>query len=459
MVNIKNKTFRVSIILLMIVVSLSAAYVGSLQKNTASDKEQTQLTSKKQFVCSMHPEIIEDEQGDCPICGMSLIEKIEQTNLSMKKQFVCSMHPEIIEDKPGDCPICGMSLILKIEHDTNSSDSLFTDIVHSVNETVLGSVPVVSPLQADLPVIIEASGIINYDSRRIRTVSARFGGLVERSYVKYQFQPVRKGQKIYDIYCPDIYLDKWNYVQLIQMYPDQDHLTVEARKWLELLGLTKEQVESLKKTVKPDYHLEVYSDADGYAVSADFDSETYFAGSNATTNSSLGFDEGLTIETGTPLFKLVDSKSLRADLKIRTEDVNLLSKGQKVIFNSVTSQKESIEATISQIEPLNGSLFQLVKVYFTQKEGNLLPGSQIQAQIITGNHNALWLPRSAVINLGQRQSIFVMTDGNFIATTIKTGLQSGNHIEILSDIDQNSKIALNALLLIDSDGFILAKSQ
>jgi Cu(I)/Ag(I) efflux system membrane fusion protein len=435
-----------------------AMAVISIKKNPDSEKDDAALIQKKQYVCSMHPQVLQDNPGDCPICGMSLIEKIDQSKLAIKKQYVCSMHPQVLQDDPGDCPICGMSLIEKINQDNNSSDTLLVDVVRPVNESVLTSVATVSPVQTSLPLIIEASGIINYDSRRIRTVSARFGGLIEKSFVKYQFQPIRKGQKIYEIYCPDIYAERWNYIKLIQKYPDQDNLTVEARKWLNLLGLTAGQIDSLKRSVKPDYHLAVYSDADGYAVSTDFDPENYFSFENSESairaGGNIGFNDGLSIETGDPLFKIIDTRSLRADLKVRTEDVGLLKKGQKVILKDATIPERKYEATISQIEPLNGGLFQLVKVFFTDKESLLTPGSQIQAQILAGEHNSLWLSKTAIVNLGQRQLVFEMDNNKFIATSIKTGLRSGDKIEILSGINPDSKIALNAFLLTDSDGFI-----
>ena len=429
--------------------------------------DQSSLNAKKQYVCSMHPEIIKDEPGDCPICEMSLIEKIDHSSLNAKKQYVCSMHPEVIKDEPGDCPICGMSLIIKIDQDMNMADSMLMDVVLPVNESVLGSVATISPFRAELPVIIEASGIINYDSRKIRTISARFGGLIEKSFVKYQFQPIRKGQKIYQIYCPDIYTEKWNYVKLIQAYPDRDDLTVEAREWLENLGLTKEQIENLKRSARPDYHLFVYCDVDGYAVSADFDPEKYFSTGNNENNpaaaqgafGSLGFNDGITIETGSPLFKVIDIRSLRADLKVRTVDVGLLRKGQKVNFTVSGSKSKNIEAYISQIEPLNGGLFQFVKVYYNNNEGLMLPGTQIQAHIMAGNHEAMWLPVTAVVNLGKHQTVFAMQETKYNPVIVNTGVRLGDYIEILSGIDQDSKIAVNALLLTDSDGFIHANSQ
>lgn len=463
----KNDKVALISLLLLLLVMLIAMTVVSVQTNSGSGNEKAALAAKKQYVCSMHPQVIQDAPGDCPICGMSLIEKIDQSNLQQKKQYVCSMHPDVIENKPGDCPICGMSLIEKIDRDNNSSDSLLNDVVRSVNESVLASVATVSPVQASLPLVIEASGIVNYDTRRISTVSARFGGLIERSFVKYQFQPIRKGQKIYEIYCPDIYTEKWNYVKILQAYPDQDNLTVEARQWLKLLGLTPGQIDSLKRAPKPNYHLAVYSDTDGYAVSADFDPENYFSfegGEKAQSEAiraggNIGFNDGLTVETGDQLFKILSLKSLRADLKVRTSDVGLLKKGQKVMLENVAFPDQNFEATISQIEPLNGGLFQLVKVFFTDRDGLMAPGSQVHGHILAGTHDALWLSKTAIVNLGQRSLVFVMNDNKFIATTVKTGLQSGDKIEIISGIDPDSKIALNAFLLTDFDGFISPDPQ
>ena len=425
-----GKTLMISVILLLLVITIAAAYVGSQQNERNSANEPSRETNNKQFVCSMHPEIIKDEPGDCPICGMSLIEKIE--------------------------------------HDLNSPDSLLMDVVRPVNSSVLGSVATVYPVEETLPLTIETFGIINFDTRRIHTISARFPGLVERSFVKYQFQQISKGQKIYEIYCPNIYADRWNYVKLIQMYPDKDSLTVEARQWFQLLGLSKGQLDSLKRTVKPDYHLTVYSDASGYAVSADFDAENYFSSTGNEKSQStgiqsgrggVGFDDGLTIETGTPLFKIINLQSLRADLKVKAEDVGVLKKGQKVVLMDEDAPMRTFDAIVSQVEPLNGGVFQLVKVFFKDTEGRMKPGRQIKGHILAGNRHCLWVPRSSIIHMGQQHSVFVMHNGRFIPTAIKTGLRSGDKVEVLSGIDQDSEIAFNASLLTDSDGFIPSGQQ
>lgn len=376
-----------------------------------------------------------------------------------KKKFVCSMHPQVVQEKPGDCPICGMYLIEKLV-DKNQADSVLNDVVRPVNESVLSAITTVTPVQENLPLVIQAAGIINYDTRKIRMISARFGGVIEKSYVKSQFQRIRKGQKIYEIYCPNIYNERWNYIKLIQLYPDKDELTVEAREWLKQLGHTPEQIESIKRSVKPNYHLAVYSDADGYAVSADFDPENYFSTesneslANKTGYNGVGLNDGMTVETGTPLFKVVDVKSLRADIKVKTEEIGFIKKGQKVIFTVDASAGKKIEAAISQIEPLNGGIFQIVKVFFTDRNGNLFPGRQIQAQILTGKRNSTWLPETTVFDMGKHKSVYVKKNKNFVATVIETGMHAGGKIEVLSGLEATSEVALNASLLIDSDGLL-----
>ena len=189
---------------------------------------------------------------------------------SINKMYVCSMEPQIIRDKPGDCPICGMVLIEKKDFDENYADTRLNDVVRPVSASVLASVRTVTPVRDALPMIIEASGIINYDGRAVKTVSAKFRGLIEKSYVKYTFQPIRKGQKIYDIYCPEIYAEKTNLINLMKKYPDQPEMTGDARYWLEQLGLTPEQIREISTSPRPNYHLSVYSQVEGFVVSSDF---------------------------------------------------------------------------------------------------------------------------------------------------------------------------------------------
>jgi hypothetical protein len=94
-------------------------------------------------------------------------------------------------------------------------------------------------------------------------------------------------------------------------------------------------------------------------------------------------------------------------------------------------------------------------VYIADNERLLLPGRQIRATILAGNCSALWVPVTAVVDLGHRRSVFVRNGKRFISTEVRTGMRLKDKIEILSGIDENSEIACKAMLLTDSDGLIV----
>jgi len=376
-------------------------------------------------------------------------------------QYVCSMHPQVIRDSPGDCPICGMMLIELIALDENKYDSSLTDIVRSVNKSVLASVRTVVPGQMSLPVVIEASGTVSYDPRKVQTVSARFGGVIEKSFVRYQFQYVRKGQKIFEIFAPNIYDERWNYVRLIQTYPDREDLTSEALEWFRLIGLSKGQIDTLKKTIRPDYYFAVYSPAEGYAVSLDFNpafsagDETESAtGGLSQGSGGVGLTDGKSVGTGDPLFRLADVRALLVELKVKTQEGSLLKRGQKVTVFDPLFPDRNLTGDIDQVEPLNGDIFQSVRIYIRDEGKILSPGRQVQASIAVGGRDGLWVPASAVVILGTRRTVMVRNDNKFIPVEVATGVEADGKIEILSGIDAKSEIAEKALLLIDSDGFI-----
>ena len=82
------------------------------------------------FYCPMHceGEKTYEQAGDCPICGMDLVEEIQLNPVSVSK-YTCPMHPEVIEDQPGDCPICGMDLIPK-EPDASAEEKNYLELLH-----------------------------------------------------------------------------------------------------------------------------------------------------------------------------------------------------------------------------------------------------------------------------------------------------------------------------------------
>ena len=114
------------------------------------------------------------------------------------------MHPEIIRDKPGTCPICGMDLIKKEENSTAIHDTQFNDLLQPTDRFVVSSIPVTRMTRKSEQVEVEAFGTVDYDTRLVNTISARVSGRIEKLYVKYRYQHVMKGERIMDIYSPEL---------------------------------------------------------------------------------------------------------------------------------------------------------------------------------------------------------------------------------------------------------------
>src|SRR5688572_5055364 len=125
-------------------------------------------------------------------------------NAQKKELWTCSMHPEIIRDKPGACPICGMDLIKKVENATALTEIMLNDLLQPTDRFVVSSIPVTTIKRGSEQIEVEALGTVAYDTRLVNTISARVSGRIEKLYVKYRYQQVMKGQRIMDIYSPGL---------------------------------------------------------------------------------------------------------------------------------------------------------------------------------------------------------------------------------------------------------------
>src|SRR3990170_1484807 len=159
-----------------------------------------------------------------------------------QKIYTCPMHPEIIRNEPGQCPICGMNLVEKVEKGEKINNDVLSILLKPVNESVLSNVKTVFPKQKELSDEVEVSGIITYDTKQISAVSARVSGRIDQLFVKYRYQPISKGQKLMEIYSKELVTEQENFLYLIKNDSENKSLIVATENRLLLLGLTNEQI-------------------------------------------------------------------------------------------------------------------------------------------------------------------------------------------------------------------------
>src|SRR5882724_4156388 len=172
-------------------------------------------------------------------------------NIPAKELWTCSMHPEIIRDKPGNCPICGMELVKKVDEATAIHDIRLNDLLQPTDRFVVSSIPVTTIKRSTEQIEIDALGTIAYDTRLINTISARFSGRIEKLYVKYRYQHVMKGQRIMDVYSPELLTTEQELLFLLKNDADNSSLINAAKQKMLLLGMSEGQLQQIINTQEP----------------------------------------------------------------------------------------------------------------------------------------------------------------------------------------------------------------
>ena len=115
------------------------------------------------------------------------------------------MHPTVIANKPGVCPVCGMDLVRKANagEEVKITEEL-ARLIKSPNEVVVASTKTVRGEFKSMEISMDLNGIVSYDTRNIYTIPSRTSGRIEKVFLKYNFQAVVKGQKVAEVYSPEL---------------------------------------------------------------------------------------------------------------------------------------------------------------------------------------------------------------------------------------------------------------
>ena len=378
-----------------------------------------------------------------------------------KQLYTCSMHPQIIRDKPGKCPICGMDLIKKINNAQKITDIQLEDLLQPANEFVISSVPVTTPKPSREEIGIEAIGNIQNDTRQEATISAKVSGRIERLYVRYRYQMIMPGDKIMDIYSPEIATAQQNLLFLLKSDASNTSLIQAAKQRLLLVGMSNQQVQQLVTTRKATLTISVYSNAMGHVHEAGQQAmNTNNQMQNTSTSTEpLAIREGMYVQLGQKIFSLTNPSKAWAVLNIFPENQHLVKVGNHVKITPEAMPEKSFEAQISFIEPFyrQGSKTLTVRVYFNNSKYRIPIGSQVRANIYGTTAIGTWLPQEAVLSLGLNQIAFVKTKGGFVAKKIQTGIRQNNLVQIINGLAATDTVASNAQYLTDSEGFIKVK--
>ena len=380
-----------------------------------------------------------------------------------KETYTCPMHPQIIKDKPGSCPICGMDLVKKTVAGEKVTDVSLNDLLRPSNQYVLSSIPTVHIQQRDEPIEITTYGFITYDTRQLGTVSSNVAGRIEKLYVKHRYQEVNKGQKIMDIYSPELLTAQQNLLFLLQHDADNQVLISASRQKLQLLGMSNQQLDQVTKSGKPVFTVSIYSTYSGHIHESSLEAmqqpeQTGMKDVSLITE-ELQLKEGMYVTKGQNLFSIYNPSKAWAVLNIFSGQAGMVKVGDKVRIVPETAPDKDFRAAINFMEPFYrpDSKTATARVYFNNPDMGIPIGSQVKAVIFAGARSARWLPEEAVLTLGLDRVVFIKKDDAFIAHKIEVGIVNNHLIQVLNGLTEQDEVAANAQYLVDSESFIKVK--
>lgn len=370
--------------------------------------------------------------------------------------WTCSMHPFIIKDKPGTCPICGMELIKKVDGATAGGTQtaeqkkqidMLGHVTLSPIQRVMANVATVAAKNGTLNKEINAVGIVQFDQSRQAKVTAWIAGRIDRLNVNTVGAVVSKDKPVAEVYSPDLVATQQEYLLAVKsreqlkrssipsISGNGDGLVASSKQRLMLFGVKESQIDELEKSGKPNIRLPVYTPISGIVI-------------------EKLVQQGQYVNVGEVLFNVADLSRVWVEIDVFENEVPYIRVGQQVEIRSAVEHGAAFSGRINFIYPFHDPKTHTVKarVEMPNPGYQLKPDMFVNAIIRVPLVKGIILPATAVIDTGKRQIVWIETSaGMFEPRDVQVGERVEEKVQILSGIEPGDKVAVSGGYLIDSE--------
>jgi Cu(I)/Ag(I) efflux system membrane fusion protein/cobalt-zinc-cadmium efflux system membrane fusion protein len=435
-----------------------------LGDHPAADSVGAHPAGAHQWTCPMHPEIVEDEPGSCPICHMDLVPmEVEESGIGDAgavdghQLWTCGMHPDVIQDEPGSCPICHMDLVPLRQEATSApvysdefGDAARGGATVTIDPTVVQNMNVLTAVaeRGELAREIRTVGYLEYDQQKMVSVTTKYPGWIEKVFVNYVGEPVRKGQPLFEIYSPELVQTEQDLLSAIQFAQRMAGATEDAhrralglveasRQRLRYWDVTDEQVRTLEETGKVFRTLTVMAPAGGVVMMR------------------MPGLEGMAVKPGLELFHIANMSSLWLSVEAFENQIRWLQVGSQAEVSLSYFPGETFKGRVRFIEPQINEATRTVplKLEVPNRDRRLRAGmyATVRFQPVVAQDGVL-VPAPAVLRTGQRNLVVVADGrGRFTPREVSLGAEGNGRVEILSGVAAGEEVVTSAQFLIDSE--------
>lgn len=358
--------------------------------------------------------------------------------------YYCPMHPTVTSDKPGSCPICGMALVKKTEAPAQASGL----VVLSPEQRVTANVETVSVVLDTHGGELVTTGRVTFDERRLAQVTAYTAGRIERLFVNFTGEPVRRGQAVGTIYSPDLFATQQEYLLALQnrermrragftgARSASEDLVESTRRRLMLFGMTAAQIAQVERTSKPITATNVVSPVAGVVTKKLAVEQQYVA-------------------QGQPLLEVADLSSVWVEADIYEQQLPSVRLGDKVEIAAAAVPGRTFNGTVSFIGPVLEGATRTARVRIELHNPALLlkPDMYVNVRMFGADMPAhVMVPASALVDRGQQQFVWVETQpGTYEPRQVTTGGRHGEQVVIASGLKEGDKVVVEGGFLLDSE--------
>lgn len=364
------------------------------------------------------------------------------TLVNKDEYYTCSMHPQIMQDKPGTCPICHMDLIVVKKTNTAADEIMLND-----EQIRLGNIQTDTIRNGMIGDKVILTATLNTDESKVNSINARIMGRIDRLYFKNMGDFVSKGAHLYDLYSEELNNAKQEYIVAVEKQQSLDNSIIDfnrlvqsARMKLLLWGMSEAQVNELGKSKKSSPLTSFYSNESGFIT-------------------ELPVMEGQYVSEGSTIVKLADLSSLWAEAQVYTSQLSAIDlKGTATVqFPDIPGKEWKGKIEFANPEIVSDSRLNLVRVSIPNPNGLLKPGMPAYVSIKSKELNTLTLPSDAVLRDGKMNVVWVQSGKNsYKMKMVQTGLESGDRLEIKSGLQNGDVVVTRGAYLLNSE-FVFKK--
>tara|TARA_R110000796_G_scaffold67734_4_gene155428 strand:+ start:28646 stop:30433 length:1788 start_codon:yes stop_codon:yes gene_type:complete len=359
--------------------------------------------------------------------------------------WTCSMHPQIRQNEPGDCPICGMELI-PLENDDNSE---LDPMAISMSPTAMQLANVATAIVGKTKPVksVRLNGKVKADERSVYSQSSHIPGRIEKLMVNFTGEYVNKGQVIASIYSPDLVNAQEELFEARKIVETEPLLFNSAKEKLKNWKLTDKQIAQILESGVVKEELPILADISGYVTEKKVNLGDY-------------------VMKGMAIYEIANLNNVWILFDVYESDMAWVKKGDAVNFTVQSLPGESFKGKISYIDPVIDPMTRVAKARVEINNSGLklkpemFVSGTVEAELPIKSE-AIIVPKTSVMWTGQRSVVYIKNTTakgvNFMMRDVTLGPALGDGFVVNDGLQEGEEIAINGTFSIDASAQLAGK--